>query len=104
MSWFSTWFRKVKKIWTRDVAPAVEDAWDAFEAQFGEFAYTAVTKLALTTLTGHQKFEEAVKQLGKEAKAKGWEIGSSVVQLAVQKAYVNYKANEGDLLIKPPAE
>lgn len=104
MSWFSKWFRKVRSIWTRDVAPAVEEAWDSFEDQFGDFAYQAVAQLALTTLTGSQKFDEAVKQLGKEAQKKGWEIGSSVVQLAVQKAYVNYKANQGDLLIKPPAE
>lgn len=103
MSWFSKWFRKVRTIWTRDVAPAVEEAWDSFEDQFGDFAYQAVSQLALTTLTGSQKFEEAVKQLGKEAKAKGWEIGSSVIQLAVQKAYVNYKASQGDLLLKPPA-
>ena len=102
MSWFSRFFRKVKAFWIREVEPAVEEAWDSFEGQFGEFAYQAVAKLALTTLTVEQKFDEAVKQLGKEAKAKGWEIGKSVLMLLVQKAYVNYKATSGSLDLTPP--
>lgn len=102
MSWFSRLFRKVKTFWVREVAPAVDDAWDAFEGQFGEYAYQAVAKLALSTLTGEQKFDEAVKQLGKEAKSKGWEIGKSVMMLLVQKAYVNFKASNGTLDLTPP--
>ena len=102
MSWFSSFFKRVKTFWTRDVAPAVDDAWNSFESQFGEYAYQAVAKLAITTLTGEQKFDEAVKQLGAEAKAKGWQIGKSVLMLLVQKAYVNFKATSGTLDLTPP--
>jgi hypothetical protein len=104
MSWFSNFFKRVKNSWIRDVKPAVADAIDAFESQFGDFAYQAVTKLALTQLTGGQKFDEAVKQLGAEAKSKGWEIGKSVLMLLVQKAYVNFKASNETLdITAPPA-
>lgn len=103
MSWLSSFFRKVKNSWIRNIKPVVAEAIDAFEDQFGEYAYQAVSKLALSTLTGEQKFDEAVKQLGKEAKNKGWEIGKSVLMLLVQKAYVNFKASNDNLDLKPPA-
>jgi hypothetical protein len=102
MSWLSSWFRKVKNSWIRNIKPIVADAIDSFESQFGDYAYQAVSKLAVTTLTGEQKFSEAVKQLGTEAKSKGWEIGKSVLMLLVQKAYVNFKASNDTLELKPP--
>jgi len=103
MSWFSSFFKRVKNTWIRDVKPAVADAIDTFESQFGDYAYQAVSQLALSTLTGQQKFDEAVKQLGKEAKSKGWEIGKSVLMLLVQKAFVNFKASNDTLDITPPS-
>lgn len=103
MSWFSSFFKRVKNTWIRDVKPAVSDAIDAFESQFGDYAYQAVSQLALSTLTGQQKFDEAVKQLGKEAKSKGWDIGKSVLMLLVQKAYVNFKASNDTLDLTPPS-
>lgn len=106
MSWFSKWFRKViqraNAIWRNDVAPAVQTAWEKFSNEFETLAYETVTKLALTQLTGSQKFEEAVKTVFEEAKAKGWTIGKSAVQLLVQRAYVNFKAVNDDLTVKEP--
>jgi hypothetical protein len=103
MSWFSRLLGRAKTVWIRDVKPAVADAIDAFEAQFGAYAYAAVSQLALSTLTGQQKFDEAVKQLGKEAKSKGWQIGESILRLLIQKAYVNFKASNDTLDLTPPS-
>ncbi len=106
MSWFSKWFRRViqraNAIWRNDVAPAVQVAWEKFSDEFEAVAYDAVTKLALTQLTGSQKFEEAVKEVVKEVQKKGWVIGTSAVHLLVQRAYVNYKAANEDLVVKEP--
>jgi hypothetical protein len=102
MSWFSRLLGRAKTVWIRDVSPAVDDAIAEFESQFGAYAYTAVSQLAITTLTGQAKFDEAVKQLGKEAKSKGWAIGESVLRLLIQKAYVNFKGVNGTLDITPP--
>ena len=107
MSWFSKWFRKViqraNAIWRNNVAPAVQVAWEKFSDEFEQIAYDAVTKLALTQLTGSQKFDEAVKEVVKEVQARGWQVGTSAVHLLVQRAYVNYKAEREDLLVKTPA-
>ena len=103
MSWFSRFLGRAKVFLARDVAPAVEDAWASFESQFTDFAYTAVSQLAFSTLSGQQKFDSAVKQLGNEAKSKGWTIGSSVLQLLIQKVFVNFKATNGTLDLTPPS-
>lgn len=107
MSWFSTWFKNVRQkaanIWSTDVAPAVKDTWELFSDQFSQIALDAVTKLALSQLTGGQKFDAAVKEVLKEAKTKGWNVGTSAVQLLVQRAYVNLKASNGDLTLDAPA-
>jgi hypothetical protein len=108
MSWFSKWFRRViqraNAIWRNDVAPAVQVAWEKFSDEFEAVAYEAVTKLAMTQLTGSQKFEEAAKAVLEEVKKKGWAIGTSAVHLLVQRAYVNYKAANDDLVVKEPAK
>lgn len=108
MSWFSKWFRRViqraNAIWRNDVAPAVQVAWEKFSDEFEAVAYEAVTKLAMTQLTGSQKFEEAAKAVLEEVKKKGWTIGTSAVHLLVQRAYVNYKAANDDLVVKEPAK
>jgi hypothetical protein len=106
MSWLSKWFRRViqraNAIWRNDVAPAVQVAWEKFSNEFEAVAYDAVVKLSLTQLTGSQKFEEAVKTVFNEVKKKGWTIGTSAVHLLVQRAYVNYKASNDDLVVKEP--
>jgi hypothetical protein len=102
MSWFSRLLGRAKTVWIRDVSPAVDDAIASFEAQFGDFAYKAVSQLALSTLTGQVKFDTAVKQLGDQAKAQGWVIGESILRLLIQKAYVNFKGVNGTLDITPP--
>ena len=107
MSWFSKWFRNIRQraenIWATDVAPAVKDSWELFSDQFSQIALDAVTKLAMSQLSGGQKFETAVKEVLKDAKTKGWNVGSSAVQLLVQRAYVNFKASNGDLTLDAPA-
>lgn len=106
MSWFSKWFRKIVQranaIWRSDIAPAVQVAWEKFSDEFEVVAYDAVTKLALSQLSGSQKFEEAVKIVLQEVKNKGWVIGTSAVHLLVQRAYVNFKASKSDLVVKEP--
>jgi hypothetical protein len=107
MSWFSKWFRRVMQkansIWRSDIAPAVQSAWEKFSNEFESLAYDTVTALALSQLTGSQKFDEAVKVVLAEAKKRGWEIGTSAVQLLVQRAYVNFKAttSEGFKVVEP---
>jgi hypothetical protein len=101
MSWFSKWFRKViqraNTIWQDSVAPAVKAAWERFSNELEAIAFDAVSKLALTQLSGSQKFEEAAKAVIAEAKARGWVVATSAVHLLVQRAYVNYKASKGEL-------
>lgn len=108
MSWFSKWFRRViqkaNSIWRSDISLAVQTAWEKFSDEFETLAYEAVTRLALTQLTGAQKFDEAVKTVFDESKKKGWEIGRSAVQLLVQRAYVNFKASSQDLKVLPPPD
>lgn len=106
MSWFSNWWKKLvqraNSVWRDDVAPAVKDAWEQFSDELGNIAFDAVSKLAVSQLTGAQKFDDAVKTVLTEAKNRGWAIGTSAVQLLVQRAYVNYKAKSGSLVIIPP--
>lgn len=106
MSWFSKFWRKLVQranaVWRDNVAPAVKDSWELFSNEFEQLAFDTVTRLAVTTLSGDQKFKDAVKIVLDDAKAKGWTIGTSAVQLLVQRAYVNYKATAGDLTLSGP--
>jgi hypothetical protein len=106
MSWFSKFWRKLVQranaVWRDNVAPAVKDSWELFSNEFEQLAFDTVTRLAVTTLTGDQKFKDAVKIVLEDAKSKGWAIGTSAVQLLVQRAYVNYKAAGGDLTLSAP--
>ena len=106
MSWLSKFWRRLVQranaVWRDNVAPAVKDSWELFSNEFEQLAFDTVTKLAVTTLTGEQKFKDAVTTVLDEAKAKGWNIGTSAVQLLVQRAYVNYKATNGDLTLNAP--
>lgn len=106
MSWFSKFWRRLVQranaVWRDNVAPAVKDSWELFSNEFEQLAFDTVTKLAVTTLTGDQKFKDAVKIVLEDAKSKGWVIGTSAVQLLVQRAYVNYKAASGDLTLSAP--
>lgn len=106
MSWLSKWFRKLVQkanaVWRDSVAPAVKDSWELFSNEFEQLAFDTVTKLAVTTLSGDQKFKDAVKIVLDDAKSKGWNIGTSAVQLLVQRAYVNYKASNNDLVLSAP--
>ena len=56
-------------------------------------AFGIVTRLALDkSLSGAQKRDIAVKELGEAAKAQGVEAGLSVLNLAVETAVANLKA------------
>ena len=106
MSWLSKFWRRLVQranaIWRDSIAPAVKDSWELFSNEFEQLAFDTVTKLAFTTMSGEQKFKDAVQVVLDEAKVKGWNIGTSAAQLLVQRAYVNYKASQNDLVLVAP--
>lgn len=108
MSWFSKWWnalvQRANEVWNTKVKPAVKEAWEQFSDEFADLAFDTVRDLALSTLSGQQKFDVAVKTVLDTAEKRGWQIGTSAVQLLVQRAYVNYKAESESLVVVPPVD
>lgn len=113
MSLLSQWLKKVlggveqkaDTLWKNDIEPAVVDAWHLFKSTFVPAAEAAVAKFALAefeSLTSGQKADGAGKELQLAIKAAGWSASTTAVSTLIQEAYLNLKADRGDVIVIPP--
>lgn len=105
MSWFSKILNAVwsslKAIWKK-ISPEVENTFDKFLATFADIALEAVTKVALTSLTGNEKMAVVLKELSEKIKAAGWVAGETAIRTLIESVYAAYKVSNGDKLVAAP--
>lgn len=73
-----------------------------FISTFEQAAVNAVIAEARKTISGEQKFENAVANVQAIVLAAGWKASQTALETLVQDAYTGWKASQGDHLVSAP--
>lgn len=106
MTWYNDIFSwlgdKLSALWSHAEPEAVK-VFKLFISTFEQNAIDAVVAEAQKTISGQEKFTNAVATVEGIVIAAGWKAGTTALQTLVQDAYTSFKASQGASLVTPPA-
>lgn len=106
MTWFNDVFSwlgtHLSALWAQAEPEAVK-IFKLFVSTFEKEAVDAVVAEAQKTISGQEKFDNAVAVVSAIVVAAGWKASTTALETLIQDAYLSWKASQGASLVTPPS-